>query len=242
VAISENDEPLLWDFIYWVRKRRPDVLDALVSEETLEYVAQGIELFLKGEKNPWPQKRGMKQEPDTMWKCYHLTSFPVDKDGPHLPQHCDDGGAYKVVGDRLGISPKTVEYHTSRARKRLNTAEGVQEYQEWRNSLEKRWWCYHAVCVEQRELNLLEYVGKIQGDTLILTNGGVDTLRLTRKEVEANVDEAEELLEDARGKQDYKEWLGDYERRNEKGIDMNPSARPAFLRNCDNPTFRALSE
>jgi hypothetical protein len=63
VAISENDEPLLWDFIYWVRKRRQDVLDALVSEETLEYVAQGIELFLKGEKNPWPQKRGMKQEP-----------------------------------------------------------------------------------------------------------------------------------------------------------------------------------
>jgi Bacterial regulatory proteins, luxR family len=160
-----------------------------------------------------------------MWKCYHLTSFPVGKDGPHLPQHCDDGGAYKVVGDRLSISPKTVEYHASRARKRLNTAEGVQEYQEWRTGLEKRWWCYHAVCVEQRELKLLEYVGKIQGDTLILTNGGIDTLRLTRKEVEANVDEAEELLKGARGKQDYKEWLGHYERRNEKG-----KAKPLVFR------------
>ena len=160
-----------------------------------------------------------------MWKCYYLTSFPFDKDGPHVPQHCDDGGAYKVVGDRLGISPKTVEYHTGRARKRLNTAEGIREYQDWRPRLEKRWWCYQAVCVEQRELKLLEYVGETGGDTLILTNGGVDKLRLTRKEVEANVEEAEELLKDARGKQDYKEWFAQYDRRDEKG-----KAKPVVFR------------
>ena len=225
MEISENDEPLLWDFIYWVRKRRPHASDAWVSEETLEYVAQGIELFLNGEKNLWPQKRGMKQDPDSMWKCYYLTNFPFDKDGPPLPQHCDDGGAYKLVGERLGISPKTVEYHTSKARKRLETAEGIQEYQDWRNRLEKRWWCYHVLLVEQRNLKLLEYIGETQGDTLILTNRSMNTLYLTRKEVEANLEDAKKLLKDGKGKQDYKDWLDQYERRDERG-----KAKPLVFR------------
>jgi hypothetical protein len=195
MGISEKDEPLLWDFIYWVRKRRPNAENAPVNDRTLEYVAQGIELFLQGKKNPWPQKRGMKPDPELMWDCYRLTNFPSDKDGPHLPQHCDEGGAYKIAGNRLGISPKTVLSHVADARKRLTTAEGLRGYDEWLTRREQKWWIYH---------------------TLILTNAGADTLSLSRKEVNTLVAKAKEARDTPRGERDYEEWLAQYERRDEQ--------------------------
>jgi hypothetical protein len=129
-----TDDPInkLWDFVCWMRKRRPlheNPSEAWVSEKTLEYVAQGVERFLEG-KNPWPKPRGRKPERDTMWKCYWLTSFP-EKAGDFLPQHSEEGGAFQIVGKRLNLSPKTVESHTSKARKLLNTRKGVQEFGEW---------------------------------------------------------------------------------------------------------------
>ena len=66
-----------------------------------------------------------------MWECYYLTNFAADGDSPHLPQHTEEGGAYQVVGDRLRISPKTVLYHTTNAKKRLDTVKGVREFQDW---------------------------------------------------------------------------------------------------------------
>jgi hypothetical protein len=129
-----KDDPLnlLWDFVYWVRKRRPlheNARDAWVSGETLEYVTQGVERFLEG-KNPWPKPPGRKPESDMMWKCYWLTNFP-EKAGAFLPQHSEEGGAFQIVGERLNLSPKTVESHASKARKLLNTKKGVQEFQDW---------------------------------------------------------------------------------------------------------------
>lgn len=201
MGISEKDEPLLWDFIYWVRKRRPNVEDAPVNDKTLEYVAQGIELFLQGKKNPWPQKRGMKPNPELMWLCYQLACV-VDQDTEFLPQHKGNKlriDGYRKIGNLLNLSPSGVESHIRNAQKLRDTPDGMQKFHDWLNHREKRWWFYHAECVEKKELKLLEYIGKVEGDTSILTNGGVEVLPLTRKDADALVAEAQELR---------KEWWG----------------------------------
>lgn len=120
---------LLKDFVAWVRRRRTIQQDAWVDEQTLEYVTQGIERFLDG-KNPWPKSRGTKAKRDVMWECYFLTNF-AERDSPHMPQHTEEGGAFTVVGDRLNISAKTVESHTSKARKLLDTETGRSEFMSW---------------------------------------------------------------------------------------------------------------
>lgn len=124
-----DDDMLLQDFVAWVRKRRPIQQGAWVDEKTLECVAQGIERFLDGQ-NPWPKSRGTKAKRDVMWECYFLTNF-AEGDRPHMPQHTEEGGAFRVVGDRLNISAKTVESHTSKARKLLDTEAGRSEFMSW---------------------------------------------------------------------------------------------------------------
>ena len=96
--INNNDQfILLRDFVAWVRVRRPldeNPSGAWVSEETLDFVTQGVERFLESEV-PWtmppemkPKKRGRPASPDTpdlMWKCYYMACV-VDEDTEFLPQ------------------------------------------------------------------------------------------------------------------------------------------------------------
>lgn len=124
-----DNEHLLWDFVYWVQFRRPHNDSTPVDEKMLEYVAQGVQLFLDG-KNPWPKPRGNKSKPHITWECYWLTNF-AERDKAHLPQHHEEGGAYWIVGERLNLSPKTVESHVRKARKQLETLEGRAEFMRW---------------------------------------------------------------------------------------------------------------
>lgn len=233
-----NDDPfnLLWDFVYWVRKRRPlhgNARDAWVSEETLEYVTQGVERFLEG-KNPWPKPPGRKAEPDMMWKCYYLTCV-VDEHTEFPPRHfaanCSgkQGGIYTKVGKRLGLSGQAIERHARNARKQLKTPKGTQEYQGWLNQLEERWWCYHAVCIERRALKLLEFGVEPDKDTLFLKHNDLKKI----------VNSGQKLKDTEEGKQEYNEWLARYNRRDE-------DARIKPLRYClfpfDHPESKALRE
>jgi hypothetical protein len=136
-----NDGPfdLLCDFVYWVRKRRPlheNPHDAWVSDETLEYVTQGIERFLEGKNegknpNPWPKQRGNKSKPATMWECYYLACVVENENAKFLPQHSAEGGAFQLVGKRLNLSAQAVESHVRKAQKLLDTSEGTREYHGW---------------------------------------------------------------------------------------------------------------
>lgn len=120
----------LRDFLAWMQTRRAHSKDAWVSDETLEYVAQGIERFLDGANNPWPKKRGNKRNPSKMWECFHLATMAEGAE-PFMTQHSEPGGAYYIVGERLKISPKTVESHVRNARIRFETHEGKMEYAKW---------------------------------------------------------------------------------------------------------------
>jgi hypothetical protein len=156
---------------------------------------------------------GRPSKSQNMWLCWHM-ACEVRENSPFLPQHKTRRvgmaiGAYALVGERLNLSPDTVEYHVRNARKRRETEEGLGEYIQWLNNREARWWFHHAE-VNKKELKLREYVGKTQGDTLILTRGD---LPFTRKQVETIMREAQNLLIDARGTQDYEEWVARYESR-----------------------------
>jgi hypothetical protein len=160
-----------------MRKRRPHRRNAWVSEKTLEYILQGVERFLDG-KNPWPKPRGNKRKPDTMWECYWLTNF-AEKDDPHLPQHTEKNGAFWIVGKRLKISPKTVESHTRKARKLLNTVEGIQEFQEWLTKYKNNGLIYlllpvnHPSTIAERELQKAAGVGKRKRGKVVIA-GEID--------------------------------------------------------------------
>jgi hypothetical protein len=232
-----NDDPfnLLRDFIYWMRKRRPlheNPRDAWVSEETLEYVAQGVERFLEG-KNPWPKPRGRKAEPDMMWKCYYLTCV-VDEHTEFPPRHFAESrknklGIYTEVGERLGLSGQDIERHARNARKQLETPKGTQEYQDWLDQLEERWWCYHAVCIEKRALKLLEF--GVEPDK--------DTLFLKHNELEEIVKSGQELRNTEEGMREYNEWLARYNRRDEDAR-IKPLRYRVFP--FDHPESKALRE
>jgi hypothetical protein len=104
------------------------------------------------------RKRGRKPDFYTMWLCYHLTCV-VDEDIEFLPLHkrCEVSvGGYVEVGGWLHLSPEGVEYHVRNAQKLRDTAAGMQKYSEWLTQREQRWWWYHTVCVELRELKLNE--------------------------------------------------------------------------------------
>ncbi len=223
---TDDPSSMLRDFVYWVRKRRPlspNPSEALVSEKTLECVAQGVERFLEG-KNPWPKKRGRKSERDTMWKCYFLTCVAGEHEefpARHYAQTRSTksgrkSGIYSAVGERLGLSCQAIERHARNARELLKTPSGPREYKDWRDRHEAKWWFYHAVCVEERELKLLQ----------VSESGGVkedaDTLHYTRKEVEEFVSSARAQLNASgpkgeEGKREYAEWLTRFNQRDERG-------------------------
>jgi transcriptional regulator with XRE-family HTH domain len=144
-----------------------------------------------------------------MWLCYHM-ACEVDEETEFLPQHND--GGYRVVGNKLGLSPEAVVRHVRNAQKRRDTKDGLREYYEWREQREKQWWLYHAVCVEKRELHL------------------------TRKEI---VVKAQKRLKDegARAEEDYKQWLAFYERRHESAQRAPLRYRPL---SSDDPAAIAL--
>lgn len=126
---TEDEILRLKDFLAWVHRRRPIDKTAPVNEETLEFVAQGVERFLEG-KNPWPKRQGNRAQPDKMWECYYLATY-VEGDQPHLPRHKGDGGAFAIVGERLHLSPQTVESHCRNAAKKMETEDGRAEFLQW---------------------------------------------------------------------------------------------------------------
>jgi transcriptional regulator with XRE-family HTH domain len=146
-----------------------------------------------------------------MWLCYHM-ACEVDEETEFLPQHND--GGYKVVGDKLGLSPEAVVRHVRKAQKRRDTEDGLREYCEWRERREKQWWLYHAACVENRELHL------------------------TSKEV---VRKAQKRLKDegARAEEDYKHWLAFYKRRDKRVQRAPLRYRPL---SSDDPAAIAMDE
>jgi hypothetical protein len=154
-----------------------------------------------------------KTDPDTrykMWLCYLLASECPE--GDELPLQHD--GAFEVVGKPLGLGAKSVGRYSLKARKLLVTAEGDEEFYEWRNKREVCWWLYHVLRVEKREKVLLEYVGERDGNRLILTRGHV---RITPKDAEAFISEAKERLKHPWCRHDYEVvWLAEYERRPEE--------------------------
>ncbi len=128
--MDDKEHIKLKDFLAWVRVRRAYSKDASVDDETLDFVAQGVERFLSGEKNPWPKKRGNKRAPEKVWECYHLAAT-AKGDAKFLPQHKEPGGAFYIVGEKLSCSPSTVESHVRQALRLLETYEGKMEYAAW---------------------------------------------------------------------------------------------------------------
>jgi hypothetical protein len=120
------DHHKLLDFVAWVKFRRHQKQFTQIDDETLEYVAQGVERFLDG-KPPWPKQRGNKPKRALMWECFYLTFFGTGGKPP-LPQHIEEGGAYAVVGGQLGLSPSAVAKHARNARKIYETPEGKEEF------------------------------------------------------------------------------------------------------------------
>jgi hypothetical protein len=148
-------------------------------------------------------------------------------------------GGFVSVGERLHLTPSGVEFHVRNAQRKRDTPEGLREYHEWLTHREHRWWIYHAICVEKIELKPLEYVGKVEGDRLILVNTHDADLHLRREEIDAFLEKAEHLLKTERGKHDYKAWLAVYERRDEKA-----RTKPLMYRSepSDSQIAQAFSE
>lgn len=176
-----------------------------------------------------------------MWLCYHLACV-VDEGTEFLPQHKQRAGSiggYTLVGEQLCLSPDTVAFHVRNAQRKRDTQIGLREYHEWLTQRERKWWVYHAVCVERIGLTLLEYVGRVEGERLVLTNGSGTTLSLTQGEVDTLVEEAQRQLNTPRYEQDYKAWLAVYNRRDEK-----VKTRPLLYRlePSDSPAAQAFDE
>jgi hypothetical protein len=179
-------------------------------------------------------KRARKLDPDIpykIWLCYLLAS--VAKEDAELPSQYD--AAFEVVGKPLGLGAKSVGRYSRIARDLLNDvppqhdakgervpgysriarellkdAKGERVYHDWLNKRERMWWLYHVLCVEKKKKVLLEYVGEMEGDTLILTRGDV---HITPKEAEPLIREAKKRLTHGWGEGDYQAWFGEYKRR-----------------------------
>jgi hypothetical protein len=128
--MSNDQDIKLRDFVSWVRRRRIIRLDAPINDETIEYVAQGIERFLDG-KNPWPQPRGNKTNPSLTWEPYWMVNFDPVYAHLHKKRHTESGGLYAVVGEALRKDAKTVETQVRNALNKLETEEGRTEFCEW---------------------------------------------------------------------------------------------------------------
>jgi hypothetical protein len=170
-----------------------------------------------------------------MWKCFHL-ACEVGKDEGFLPQYCDVNGkkgAFDVVAKQMNLSAKSIERYARKAEERRKTPDGMLEYCKWLTEVDKTWWFYHAVCVEKRELKLLEVgeSGCVKVDA--------DTQYLTRKELDEIVSDAEKRLENASETSIYKNWLARYNRRDAKG-----KVKPLHFMplSPDDPRAKAMDE
>ncbi|MEZ2346869.1 hypothetical protein [Terriglobus sp. RCC_193] len=158
--------------------------------------------------NP-PKKRGRKPNPYTMWLCYELVCM-VDEYDDFLPQHKAEGGGYRTVGKELNLSEHTVEYHVRNAQKQRDAPDGMRQYHDWATAREKKWWLYHAACIEKRSLNLLEYRERAVDSRLIFVEVTEDTLFVRPNELDLILAEAQQQQETSRGQCDYRSWLRCY--------------------------------
>ncbi len=130
VAAKEEPHVYLHDFLAWARLRRQLNPKDQLSDETVEFVAAGIDRFLQGD-NPWPQARGNKPKPDIVWLAFHLAfNDPSFKDLRNK-RHTEIGGLYAAIGEKLNLSAKTVEAHERKGKQLCKTIAGRLEYAHW---------------------------------------------------------------------------------------------------------------
>lgn len=198
----------LHDFVFQVRHQLRRDRD--VSEKTLECVAQLVEQVLEG-KNPLAKQPGRNPDPETMWLCFHMISFPTMNEGQktglfdehRLPLHLE--GGFLTVENQLSIPAKTVERNYYKARKLLETAKGRQEYIDWLNRREKRWAAHLAKPPREYAFSLV-----LKGMICLKRGDSGEELiaPLCPGEVDSLASEAQKLLKDnARGEEDRKNWL-----------------------------------
>jgi hypothetical protein len=201
-----DNQACLYDFLFRARTGR--LQDA--SEQTIERAAQVVERVLEG-KNPLPKQKGRPSDPDTMWLCFHMISFPTVSDCQKtglfddrcLPLHLE--GGFLTVKNQLNIPAKTVGKNYYKARKLLETAKGRQEYIDWLNHREKRWAAHLAKPPREYAFSFL-LKGMI---CLKIGDSGEELIApLSPGEVDSLAREAQKLLENnARAKEDRKNWL-----------------------------------
>lgn len=126
-----NEQGRLKDFVAWVRRRRVIKIDAPVDVETIEYVTQGIERFIAGEKNPWPKPQGNKPKPNLTWEIYWMVNFDPAFVSLHKKIHAEPDGMYEAVGKVKSLTAKAVESQVRSAKAKLETEEGRIEFCEW---------------------------------------------------------------------------------------------------------------
>ncbi|KXS33203.1 MAG: hypothetical protein AWT59_0636 [Candidatus Gallionella acididurans] len=120
----------LYEFVAWAERRRPIMPDAPINDETIEYVTNGIKRFLEG-KSPWPKPLGNKSKPDLMWEAHWLVNFDETYKHLHEKRHTEAGGLYAAVAGALGGGAKKIESRVRAAGKKLETPEGIIEFQRW---------------------------------------------------------------------------------------------------------------
>jgi hypothetical protein len=130
---DDADTVKLEEFVKWVGRReklKALGIDAPIDQGILEYVAQGVNSYLDGEKRPWLKKRGNKNKRDLTWECYWLTNF-YKTEAEKLPQHKESGGAYTIVGKKLNLNANTIESHVRKAREIISTPAGKRDFELW---------------------------------------------------------------------------------------------------------------
>jgi hypothetical protein len=168
-------------------------------------------------QTPSTHRRGPKKNPYKTWLCFYSVCVVSDDTTEflsHSKQQSGKIGGFAKVGKELNLSPEAVASHVTKALKERDTEEGLRKYHAWLNHRERAWWLYHATSVEKISLKLLAYRGETEGDATILIEP--DTLHLTSAEVACFISEASLRLSSPGGTYDYRQWLGLYERRDEK--------------------------
>jgi hypothetical protein len=130
ITRPKDNEVHLREFVAWARWRRTQRKDASVCEASFEYVVSEIEKLLNGEK-AFQKTRGRPENRELMWECFWQVFFaPIGQD--HMPRHKgSEGGAFSIVGKKLGLSASGVEGHYNRALKLYETPEGHIEFSLW---------------------------------------------------------------------------------------------------------------
>lgn len=89
------------------------------------FIAEGIERHLEN-KEPWPLKRGRRQDLTDCFKClyeYELLAGKSPKRG--------DGGKYGVVAEKLEIDESTVKRRVRAGREAIKRFTGATEFIYW---------------------------------------------------------------------------------------------------------------